>query len=129
MGNRLAQSWNRATSCCNGDGDTGTLVIKGDGRSSTRRRYAGPEEGSSRREFTAVDEEIDPGPDSLVDVIDQPTAAQPVGVNTFDKLTHIHGQIQQHLAEQEMLIHKLLQEGDALDAAFGIEKDDVKESL
>mmetsp|Transcript_32381 Transcript_32381/g.75188 ORF Transcript_32381/g.75188 Transcript_32381/m.75188 type:complete len:128 (-) Transcript_32381:75-458(-) len=127
MGNKLSQGWQRATSCCNGDGDTGTLVVKSN--KSASRSFFGSEEGSSRRAQTLGEEDVD----GVYGEITTPEAAgkgqHPVGVNTFDKLTHIHGQIQQQLAEQELLIHKLLQEGDSLDAAFGIKDDDVKDSL
>mmetsp|Transcript_112194 Transcript_112194/g.312260 ORF Transcript_112194/g.312260 Transcript_112194/m.312260 type:complete len:127 (-) Transcript_112194:87-467(-) len=126
MGNRLQQGWSQATSCCNGDGDTGTLVVKGTQATAGRRKYPYSEESSGRREQTPGEEDLD-GPEAVE--VASPEVGQPVGVNAFDKLTHIHGQIQQQLAEQELLIHKLLQEGDALDGAFGIDKDDIKDSL
>lgn len=57
--------------------------------------------------------EDDPGLDEAVEE-DAPETSHPVAVNTFDKLTRLHGQIQHQLAAQDALLQKLLREDGAL---------------
>mmetsp|Transcript_80960 Transcript_80960/g.262370 ORF Transcript_80960/g.262370 Transcript_80960/m.262370 type:complete len:122 (-) Transcript_80960:88-453(-) len=121
MGNR--QTWEKATSCCNGGHETGTLVLACPSPAAKKRCQVFVEESSGRPQPAAHEDEM------CVEVVsdgdDAPETTHPVAVNAFDKLTHLHSQIQHQLAAQESLIHKLLQDGDSMNAGF----DEVKDSL
>lgn len=112
MGNRSSC----AATCCAGIGESGTLVVREQKPQATRRRpHDQADEASARADAGFGEEDID-----VVEMCfdDPPETSHPVGVNTFDKLTHIHAQIHIQLAKQEALIQKLLQDGEGLDAAL-----------
>mmetsp|Transcript_63523 Transcript_63523/g.184198 ORF Transcript_63523/g.184198 Transcript_63523/m.184198 type:complete len:123 (+) Transcript_63523:136-504(+) len=111
MGN--GQTWESATSCCNGGHETGTIVIKTP-QPLKNRHYTGREFDDVERlpscHGTSVEELRAVGNDD-----GEPETSHPVAVNAFDKLTHLHGQIQQQLAAQETLIQQLLNDcGDGM---------------
>eukprot|EP00931_Biecheleriopsis_adriatica_P056974 TRINITY_DN33795_c0_g1_i1.p1 TRINITY_DN33795_c0_g1~~TRINITY_DN33795_c0_g1_i1.p1 ORF type:complete len:132 (+),score=29.25 TRINITY_DN33795_c0_g1_i1:32-397(+) len=115
MGNRVSgielASCAPAANCCVGSDQGGTLVVKSPS-SGTRPKLAQSDESSSS---IGLDNFVNELGEEKPDI---PETSHPVGVNTFDKLTHIHSQIHKQLSKQELLIHQLLRDGEGFDAAF-----------
>lgn len=89
-----------------------------------RRRKGHTEEGCGRPEASLLTMDEEENYIAGVEEDGCPETSHPVAINTFDKLTQIHLEIQAQLHLQESLIQGLLKEGDSLDSAPAIQHDE-----